>query len=125
MTSTSTAQLYEGLLEKLKEACVTAGLKSNNNPGWSMSPGISPTYPTEPNIPRNLMFALVLGLTTGIGLAFLLENMDNTVRTTEQAQVISGLPALGIIPMDGKNGLDSAGQEVADPCTLAGGGGTC
>ncbi len=45
------------------------------------------TYPTEPNIPRNLMFALVLGLTTGICLAFLLENMDNTVRTTEQARV--------------------------------------
>ena len=72
----------------------------------------TPTYPIEPNIPRNLAFAFVLGLTTGIGLAFLLENMDNTVRTTEQAQVISGLPALGMIPMGSKNGIDAAGKKL-------------
>src|SRR4029078_2993400 len=81
-------QLYEGLLEKLKEAGVTAGLKSNNIRLVDIAR--TPTAPTEPNIPRNLAFALVLGLTSGIGLAFLLENMDNTVRTTEQAQVVSG-----------------------------------
>jgi succinoglycan biosynthesis transport protein ExoP len=44
-----------------------------------------PLGPVEPNIPRNLMFAVVLGLASGIGLAFLLEGLDNTVRTTEQA----------------------------------------
>ncbi len=103
-------QLYEGLLEKLKEAGVTAGLKSTNI--RLVDAARTPTYPTEPNIPRNLAFALVLGLTSGIGLAFLLENMDNTVRTTEQAQIISGLPSLGMIPMGSKNGLDSAGKKL-------------
>src|SRR5215470_9592970 len=75
--------LYEGLLEKLKEAGVTAGLRSNNF--RIMDPARVPTAPVEPNIPRNLLFAVALGLTSGIGLAFLLEHMDNTVRTTEQA----------------------------------------
>lgn len=103
-------QLYEGLLEKLKEAGVTAGLKSNNIRIVDIAR--TPTYPSEPNIPRNLMFALVLGLTSGIGLAFLLENMDNTVRTTEQAQVISGLPALGMIPMGSKAGTDATGKKL-------------
>ncbi len=103
-------QLYEGLLEKLKEAGVTAGLRSNNI--HIVDAASTPMYPTEPNIPRNLAFAFVLGLTTGIGMAFLLENMDNTVRTTEQAQVISGLPALGMIPMGSKNGLDSPGKKL-------------
>ena len=103
-------QLYEGLLEKLKEAGVTAGLRSNNIRLVDMAR--TPTAPTEPNIPRNLAFALVLGLTAGVGLAFLLENMDNTVRTTEQAQIISGLPALGMIPMGSKNGVDSAGKKL-------------
>jgi capsular exopolysaccharide synthesis family protein len=41
----------------------------------------------------------MLGLTSGVGLAFLLEGLDNTVRTTEQAQMISGLPPLGMIPL--------------------------
>ena len=103
-------QLYEGLLEKLKEAGVTAGLKSTNI--RLVDAARTPTYPTEPNIPRNLAFALVLGLTSGIGLAFLLENMDNTVRTTEQAQIISGLPSLGMIPMGSKNGMDSNGKKL-------------
>jgi capsular exopolysaccharide synthesis family protein len=45
------------------------------------------------------MFAVLLGLTSGIGLAFLLESLDNTVRTTEQAQMVSGLASLGMIPL--------------------------
>ncbi len=89
--------LYENLLEKLKEAGVTAGLRSNNIRPVDMAR--VPTSPAEPNIFRNLSFALVLGLSTGIGLAFLLEGLDNTVRTVEQAQAISMLPSLGIIPM--------------------------
>jgi succinoglycan biosynthesis transport protein ExoP len=93
-------QLYEGLLQKLKEAGVSAGLKSNNF--RIVDSARPPTGPIEPNIPRNLMFALVLGLASGVGLAFLLEGLDHTVRTTEQAQMISGLPSLGMIPLGSK-----------------------
>ncbi len=89
--------LYEGLMEKMKESAVSAGLKSNNF--RIVDVARVPSAPVEPNKTRNLEFAFVLGLTTGVGLAFLLEGMDNTVRTTEQAQMISGLPPLGMIPM--------------------------
>ena len=94
-------QLYEGLLEKLKEAGVSAGLKSNNF--RIVDSARPPSGPIEPNIPRNLMFAVVLGLASGVGLAFLLEGLDNTVRTTEQAQMISGLASLGMIPLGSKS----------------------
>src|SRR3984885_9767583 len=87
-------QLYEGLLEKLKEAGVSAGLKSNNF--RIVDSARVPTGPIEPNVPRNLGFAFILGSMSGIGLAFLLEGLDNTVRTTEQAQMISGLASLGM-----------------------------
>jgi capsular exopolysaccharide synthesis family protein len=93
--------LYEGLLEKLKEAGVTAGLRSNNF--RIVDTARVPASPSEPNLPRNLSFALALGLTTGVGLAFLLEGMDNTVRTPEQAQAISALPSLGMIPLGSRN----------------------
>ena len=102
--------LYEGLMEKLKEAGVTAGLRSNNI--RSVDKARVPTAPSEPNVPRNLTFALALGLTTGIGLAFLLEGIDNTVRTPEQAQVISGLPSLGMIPLGSKNGIEAAARRL-------------
>jgi exopolysaccharide transport family protein len=97
----SNRQLYEGLLEKLKEAGVSAGLRSNNFRIVDMAR--VPTAPVEPNIPRNLAFAFMLGLTSGVGLAFLLEGLDSTVRTTEQAQMISGLPPLGMIPLGSRS----------------------
>lgn len=97
----SNRTLYEGLLEKLKEAGVTAGLRSNNF--RIINAARVPTSPSEPNIPRNLAFALMLGVISGVGLAFLLESLDNTVRTPEQAQAISGLPSLGMIPLGSKS----------------------
>src|SRR5438876_2704845 len=101
--------LYEGLLEKLKEAGVTAGLRSNNIRPVDLAR--VPIEPAEPDVPRNLSFALVLGLTTGVSLAFLLEGIDNTVRTPEQAQAISGLPSLGIIPDGSKLSIESSARR--------------
>jgi polysaccharide biosynthesis transport protein len=98
----SNRTLYEGLLEKMKEAGVTAGLRSNNF--RIIDAARVPTAPSEPNIPRNLSFALVLGVISGVGLAFVLENMDNTVRTPEQATALSALPSLGMIPLGSKSG---------------------
>jgi succinoglycan biosynthesis transport protein ExoP len=105
-------QLYEGLLEKLKEAEVSSALKNNNF--RILDRAAPPTGPIEPNIPRNLMFAMVLGLASGVGLAFLLEGLDHTVRTTEQAQLISGLPSLGMIPLGSKSA-----REGPNPKRLA------
>jgi len=107
----SNRTLYEGLLEKLKEAGVTAGLRSNNF--RIINAARVPSSPSEPNIPRNLSFALVLGVISGIGLAFMLENMDNTVRTPEQAQSISGLPSLGMIPLGSKSVHGASGKRLA------------
>jgi succinoglycan biosynthesis transport protein ExoP len=120
----SNRTLYEGLLEKLKEAGVTAGLRSNNF--RIINAARVPTSPSEPNIPRNLTFALLLGVISGVSLAFLLESMDNTVRTPEQAQALSCLPSLGMIPLGsksanygvtGKRLALTASQEVVETVT--------
>src|SRR5271169_6647904 len=121
----SNRTLYEGLLEKMKQAEVTAGLRSNNF--RIIDAARVPTSPSEPNIPRNLSFALVLGVISAVGLAFLLENMDNTVRTPEQATALSALPSLGMIPLGSKSGdhgpvgkrlaLTAASKEVVEMVT--------
>ena len=93
----SNRQLYDGLLQQLKEASLAAGLDSSNI--RVVDRARVPLHPASPNIPRNLEFALLVSLVAGIALAFGLEALDSTVRTPEQAESISGLPTLGVIPL--------------------------
>ena len=58
---------------------------------------IEPTKPQKPNKPVNLALSLLIGLAAGIGFAFLLEFMDNKIRTPEDVENILGLPVMGII----------------------------
>lgn len=52
--------------------------------------------PIGPNPPLNMAIALVVGLMAGVGLAFLLEYMDNTVKTEHDIESL-GIPVLGVI----------------------------
>jgi len=90
-------QLYEGLLQKLKEAGVMTGLRSSNV--RIVDPASTPTAPSAPNVPRNLAVSLLLGLAGGISLAFILESRDDSVHSLEQAQMITSLPPLAVIPL--------------------------
>ena len=56
--------LYEGLLERLKEAGVSAGLKASNI--RIVDPGTVPYKPIAPNYPLNLGLAAFLGLGLGV-----------------------------------------------------------
>jgi polysaccharide biosynthesis transport protein len=102
----SNRQLYEGLLQKLKEAGVSAGMRSSNIEVVDVAE--VPAVPSEPNIPRNLIMAALLGMLGGIGLAFIQEKFDRTVRSFHQVQVLSSLPQLGIIPLASGNGSQLA-----------------
>jgi polysaccharide biosynthesis transport protein len=57
-----------------------------------------PRAPFTPNVKRNLLMALLLGLFGGLGLVFLVEYMDNTVKGPEDVDKLVQLPSLGIIP---------------------------
>ncbi len=93
----SNRQLYDGLLEQLKEASLAAGLNSSNI--RVVDQARVPLHPSRPDLMRNLEFALLIGLTGGIAIAFGMEALDTTVRTPDQAETISGLPTLGVIPL--------------------------
>ncbi len=57
-----------------------------------------PAVPFTPNVRRNLMIALLLGLMGGTGLIFFVEYLDNTVKDPEDVEKMTGLASLGIIP---------------------------
>ena len=89
-------QIYESLLQRLKEAGVSAGLKASNI--RIVDAAAPPAKPYRPNILLNLSVALFLGLSGGIGLAFLQERLDNTVKTSDDVERFLRIPALAMIP---------------------------
>lgn len=54
--------------------------------------------PVKPKPLLNMAIALVVGLMAGVGLTFLLEYLDNTIKTEDDIQNILQLPVLGVIP---------------------------
>jgi len=89
-------QLFEGLLQRLKEVGVAGGVGTNNIS--VIDKAEVPSSPFTPNPRRNLMIAIFLGLFGGIGLAFLFEHLDDTIKLSEQLEQQLGLPVLGVIP---------------------------
>jgi succinoglycan biosynthesis transport protein ExoP len=89
-------QLFEGLLQRLKEVGVAGGVGTNNIS--VIDKAEVPTSPFSPNPRRNLMIAIFLGLFGGVGLAFLFEHLDDTIKLSEQMEQQLGLPVLGVIP---------------------------
>lgn len=53
--------------------------------------------PVSPNPPLNIAIAAVVGLMVGVGLTFLLEYLDNTVKTEQDIEKLLELPVLGAI----------------------------
>jgi capsular exopolysaccharide synthesis family protein len=58
-----------------------------------------PRAPFKPDITFNLMLAVVFGLGLGAGAAFLLDYLDNTVKTELDITRHAAIPALGFIPL--------------------------
>jgi succinoglycan biosynthesis transport protein ExoP len=95
--------LYEGLLTKLKEAGISAGLRSSNI--RVVDPAMIPATPARPAKTRNVALAFLVGLVGGIGLALLREYMDNTVKTPDDIETLARLPSLAVVPaFSGGNG---------------------
>lgn len=59
---------------------------------------VTPDEPVSPKPVRNGFLAMMLGIAFGMGLALLLEYLDDSWRSPEEAEQISGVPAFGVIP---------------------------
>jgi capsular exopolysaccharide synthesis family protein len=119
----SNKQLYDSLLQKLKEAGITAGLRSSNI--RVVDPALVPTAPAGPQKARNIVLGFLVGLVGGIGLALFREYLDNTVKSPDDVESLAGLPSLAVVPAlpgsDGHHGHwrrlshKTAPQNVSGP----------
>ncbi len=92
----ATKQLYDGLNEKLKEAQIEAGLKSSNI--RIVDQALVPSSPSGPARTRNILLGLLVGIVGGVGLAIFREYLDNTVKSPDDVERLTGLPSLAVVP---------------------------
>ena len=89
-------ELYDGLLQRMKEVGVAAGVGENNIS--VVDAAQIPLYAYKPSLPKNLAIAIALGLFAGVGLAFLLEMLDDSIKASDDLERRVGAPVLSLVP---------------------------
>lgn len=103
---------YDGLLQRLKDVTVSSGVGASQvsivdraNP---------PGLPFSPNLYLNIIQALIVSTMLGLGLAWLLTFIDDTIKTPEDIKNKLQIPALGVIPKI-KGGTNIIVNALKDP----------
>jgi succinoglycan biosynthesis transport protein ExoP len=89
--------IYTTLLQQREQALLLDAIQAKSIS--IVEPAIVPHTPTKPRVALNIALGSLLGLFGGVGLAFLFENLDSTLYSTEQIEKVTQLPSLGKIPI--------------------------
>jgi tyrosine-protein kinase len=89
----SDRNFYRSQLDRLR---FSTGLPAGD--ARVISVPLRPDRPISPNIPMNLAIGLVFGLFLGVAAAFLRDYFDDSVKSKEVVERVTGVPALGLIP---------------------------
>lgn len=105
--------MYEALLSQVKEKKVSED--TSNIDVWMVKAAMLPEDPVKPKKKLNILLGLVLGTFGGIGVAFFLEYLDNTVHDPEEIESRFGVSVLGLVESisKGERGVET-GRFVYD-----------
>jgi capsular exopolysaccharide synthesis family protein len=111
-------QTAEARLDSLRSsyaALLSYTSDSSANELTVVEPAVAPSAPSSPRVLMNVAVALVLGLLLGIGLAFLAEYLDESVKTPQDVERATGAPVLGLIP---RMRLDASQSRIYSVATM-------
>lgn len=111
---TASRELLENIMRQIKETAVSVEGSASNV--TIVDASIVPTQPSYPRKKVIVMLGSLFGFAAGLGLAFLLNYLDNTVRTPDDVQALLQLPTLGVVPsfeleFKGKHPDDNIGAD--------------
>ena len=121
---------YEYLLRRYNELSSEAGVQANNVSVVDLAP--VPIAPFFPNVPLNLLLALIAGMGLSAVLVFGRERLFEAVRTPQDVADNLGISLLGVVPElpdpddmmaelnDPKTGVSEAFSSVRTALSLAG-----
>jgi polysaccharide biosynthesis transport protein len=91
--------LYNTFLARLQETTAQEDLQEAD--ARLLSPAEIPLFPERVAKRRTVIVITVIGTLIGIGLAFLIDRLNNTFRSPAQLETMTGLPVIGILPAIG------------------------
>ena len=97
---------YDAVAQRLSQLSIE--VKAEQTPARVLSAATEPLRPSKPNIVKNTLVGVILGLLGGVGLAFLLEYIDRRVRSADDLVAYSDVPVLGVMS-------DTAGRSRHAP----------
>ena len=89
-------ELYNAILTRIKDVEMSGDIQSKNVS--IINSAEAPGAPTSPKKLFALMLSMMGGLGVGLGLAFIVEMTDNTLKNPEEAENYLKLPNLGVVP---------------------------
>lgn len=92
-------QLAVNIANQLARSLKEIGISLNNSDNVKLLDEAQlPTRPDSPKPLLNIAIAFFIGLMISVGLVFLLEYLDNTIKTQEDVEKLLSVPVIGIIP---------------------------
>jgi capsular exopolysaccharide synthesis family protein len=90
-------QLFDAIITRIKEQGVTQDIQTIN--AWVIEKAEIPKGPTTPKTGLNILLGLIAGLIGGVGLAFFIDYLDNTIKSPEEIDSRFDMPVLGMVEL--------------------------
>jgi polysaccharide biosynthesis transport protein len=104
-------QLYGALFQRQKELQIDASDRKGNASIATLSE--LPGAPVGPQRARNIAVSFFISLFAGVGLAFLLQQLDDSIKSVDELVAYTNLPNLALIPAVTKPRLARAADASA------------
>jgi succinoglycan biosynthesis transport protein ExoP len=97
---------YNALLQRFKEVSIVSGISESQVA--LVDKAEPPDEPYSPNLRNAILIGIFLALGLGIGLAMLIDYVDDTIKAPEDVKLKLGLPTIGVVPKVG------SGEEILE-----------
>ena len=95
-------QMYDALNTRIRETTISQGV--TKNAFHIVEDAFVPTNPIKPEVLKSVGIAFAVCLAAALALIILLDTLDDSIRSIDDAESFLGLPALAVIPETSKGG---------------------